>query len=503
MDKETSSKLSDFLKALSLSNLLMDSIITEDKQVNGITYNSKTVKRGSIFVCKGKSFKREYLIEAVNNGAIAYVSEEDYNAPIPFIKVTDIRKAMPVMGKVFFGKPYDKLKVVGITGTKGKTTTLIFLKNIIDNYLSSFGKKTAYSSTIGNYNGIENEIAINTTGESFELFNNLNKAVKATSPYFLMEVSSQALKYRRADLINFEIGAFLNLGIDHISDAEHENFEDYFKSKLKIFSQSRRALINMDSNYIDEIVDAAKVCNDVVFFSTHNEKANVYAKNSISKNGNTEFDVVIHNIKGYSYQAGHITLKIMGMFNIQNALAAIALGAMLNIPFENIINGLSIADVPGRMELIYSKDNKKMGIVDFAHNSISYDALFSAITYEYPNRKIILCAGSKGNKAYSRRRIIAEFTDKYCSHIIITEDDFNNEDVYSICNEIASYLKVCKSYDIIPNREDAIKAAVKMASDDNIIVIVGRGIKKLMVRNGKNEFERSDTEIMREEMSKI
>lgn len=495
----TEKPISEYVKLLSEEGLLIRHDEYEDQLVRGVSYDSRNLGASYIFICKGEHFRKEYLIDAIEKGAAVYVSEIDYNMQMPAVIVNDIRRAMPLLAEKFYGNLSDEMKVIGITGTKGKTTVLYYLKSILD----TMGYDIPYTSTEASFDGLEKRPAVNTTEESLELYRYMNNARMTGAPYFLMEVSSQALAFRRTDLIDFEIGAFLNIGYDHISREEHRSFDEYFEAKLKLFSQTRRALVNLDSDFAERILEAAKRCQEIVTISEKDSSANVYAYNLVSENERTEFDVAIQGIDGYDDCGGHIVLDSAGIFNVENAMAAAAMAAMLGISFDAIQKGLSHSRVSGRMSFFYSNDRTRIAVVDFAHNLLSYEALFNTIRDMFPKRRIILCAGAKGHKAVDRRKAIAEYADRYCFRLILTEDDSNYEDTVSICMEVASYLKSCRNYEIIPSRSDAVKAAVSMAAEDNIVLVLGRGAKEFMLRNGTNYIEASDMELVEKEMKEI
>ena len=218
--------------------------------VKAVTYDSREAGEGTAFVCKGAHFEEQYLRDAIEAGSVCYISENEYglgSAACTEIIVSDIRAAMPVIASAFYGDLSGMLEIVGITGTKGKSTTAYFMRYILDDYMAaSGGKRTAICSGIDNYDGVIEEESHLTTPEIMELYTHMDNALKSGIRYMTMEVSSQALKYDRVDGITFEAGAFLNIGSDHISAIEHPDFNDYLESKLRLFSHCRKACINLD-----------------------------------------------------------------------------------------------------------------------------------------------------------------------------------------------------------------------------------------------------------------
>lgn len=296
---------------------------------NQLTFNSKEVVTNTLFICKGKAFKKEYLLDAIKSGASAYVSEVDYEVSIPLVLVDDIRIVMPLLANAFYHRPYQGFNLVGITGTKGKSTVAYFYKKIIE----SIGQTCGILSSIDTYDGIINEESRLTTPESLDLFKHFKHAQLSGLDHFVMEVSSQGLKYNRVDEVIFDIGVFLNISPDHISDIEHPNYEDYFKSKLRLFKQSKKSIINLESDKIDEIL---KVAINPITISTDSDKADYYAHDIVQIEG------------GYQFKVNQIPfeLGLTGRFNVSNALAAIACAHQSGIQLETISNSLKQIRVP-------------------------------------------------------------------------------------------------------------------------------------------------------------
>lgn len=471
--------LSAYIDLLNEEGLIHSTSVAETQKDMGITYisyNSLDVKPGTLFICKGLNFKEEYLADAIEKGAVAYLAEKDIpcEKEIPHIVTNDMRKAMSSVSGFFFDKIWnDHLNMIGITGTKGKSTTSTFVKAIMDDYCKSNGKKEiGFLSGIYTYDGANKVKAKKmTTPETVELHRHLAACVENDCEYLVMETSSQALKYDRTAALMYKVGAFLNVAEDHISDREHPTIEDYFQSKLMIFKQCETACINveLEDKYLQPVFEEAeKYCKKVYTFGRV-KGADFYGYDVESTPASLTFKV--------DWEGGteDIFVSIGGYYNASNALAAIAITRALGVPFANIKAGLANVKVAGRMEL-YSMKNKHVDvIVDYAHNKLSYETLFENVRKLYPERKILLVFGCHGNKAYNRRKDLGELANLYADKIVLTEQDPGTESVQDICNQIKEHIDADKPVVTIEDRGEAITAACEMVDDNWVMVIAGNG----------------------------
>lgn len=455
-------------------NLLESNLYRKDEQIiEHLTYDSKDVKKNTLFICKGAAFKKDYLIEAIKQGAICYISEKKYELDdeVPYIIVNDIRKAMPMLGNIFYNSAWQDLKMIGIGGTKGKSTSVYYMKAILDDYLEAQGKKeSAVISSIDTYDGVVRKESHITTPEAVELQAHFRNAVESGIEYLQMEVSSQALKYGRVDEMMFDAAAFLNISEDHISPIEHPNFEDYFQSKLLIFKKTKVAVVNLDADYSSQILEAAKAAKKVITLSTKDKSADFYAYN-IHKSG---FGTIF-NVRCQSFDQ-EFELSMPGLFNVENALATIAIADSFHIPVKYMQSGLKKAKPSGRMELYVSDDHKIIAIVDYAHNKLSFEKLFASAKEEYPTRDIICVFGCAGTKAFGRRKDLGTIAGKNAKRVYITAQDPGSEPIKKIFGEIAQYVQAqgCP-YETIENRGEAIKAAIDSIQKDTVLLIAGKG----------------------------
>lgn len=478
-------QLQEYISLLGEHNLLREKNIPTDlatRRVRYISYDSQDIEYNTLFVCKGAHFKPEYLAEAMEKGAFVYVSEERIpviedgeEKNIPYIIVSDIRRAMAFLAELYYNKVWEKITLVGITGTKGKSTATYFMKYVLDDYLKEQKKPAgAVISGIDNYDGVIREESLLTTPEAFVLYKHMDNAVKSGIEYLTMEVSSQALKYHRTLGVIYDVGCFLNLGEDHISDVEHSDFEDYGNAKKILFQQSKIAVVNMDSSFapdILEVAEASPVTERIITFGVDlGSGADLIAYDIRPGKRNIDFRVRCDSFDE------EFRIGMTGLFNVSNALATIAMGYALNIPLHNIKGGLKRAKVSGRMEIFTNEAETITVLVDYAHNQMSFQSLFDSMEKEHPDKKIFIVYGCPGKKALGRRKELGDITGKHAALSIITEEDAGEEPVLAISEEIAGHVEEQGGkYEIILDREEAIRTAIERADENTVILITGKG----------------------------
>lgn len=466
--------------------------------VHFLTFNSLEVQKGTLFVCKGKKFKEGYLQEAFRRGAFCYVAEIEYDG-FPGLIVTDIRKAMAVLANMFYEEPWRAFPLIGLTGTKGKSTTVYFLRNIIDRYQQSLGKpRMGYLSSIETFDGVEAFESHLTTPEALTLAKHFDHVRSSGLYAMVMEVSSQALKYDRTLGVEFDIGCFLNFGIDHIGEAEHSDIEDYFLSKLKFFEQCRKVYLNLDTDRLVRVLDAinhSSLCEKLITYSpsaalaAEGVPSDYIASDIRRENDETVFRIQkrLQGIgKSSSFETiGEFKLTIPGIFNVENALLAAIICLELGIPLEAVKIGLYDAKVAGRMEVFKNEQRRVVAIVDYAHNRMSFDRLFSSTKLEYPGWRIEALFGCPGGKGLQRRTELPEVVSKYADFVWITEEDAGEESVDVISNQLYENLKKfgCPA-EIIIDREEAIRKAIENAQPNTVLVMTGKG-RELYQKRGK------------------
>ena len=464
--------LGDYVQLLLKNGLLAEDTAALDltRPVSALTCDSRAAVPGGLFICKGAAFKKEYLAQALGQGAFAYVSEVDYGVSAPCLRVADVRLAMALMADLCWDHPSGKVKVIGITGTKGKTTTAYFLKSILDAWREAQGlRPVGLLSTLITDDGVLRAPAALTTPEPLELQQHLFNAANAGCGYVVMECSSQALKYGRMVGVDLFTGAFLNLGEDHISPKEHPDAEDYFRSKLKIFDHSKNAVVNLDSDRAPEVLAAAQGCGRVLTYSLDTPSADLFAPRLTHGWEGSRFSVT------YRGKEENFSIPLAGSFNVSNALCALAVRA-----------GLERCAVPGRMET-YTRDGKTV-VVDYAHNGMALEALLGEVRRGFPGASVTAVFGSGGDKALDRREGMGKAAGKYADFTVLTEDDPGGEDVEEICRQIGEHIAAAGGeFTIIPDRETAVKTAIEKSQAPAVIVLAGKGAEQAQKRKNGPE----------------
>lgn len=453
-----------------------------DMKFDTISYNSKEVIKNTLFVCKGVDFKKEYLEEAIKKGATCYVSEKDFEVNIPRIIVNDSRRALAILASLFYP---DNLYKIGITGTKGKTTTNYFIHNILKYHL---GYEPGFIATHHFYTGKNEGRTHLTTPESIELHKYLNEMSQSNLKYMSMEASSQSTKHNRIFGMNFAIGCFLNISPDHISPREHSDFNDYFNCKLEFLKQCETVFIYRQIDHYEKIIETLKDKKIITF----GFKDADYVISNIENNDGLSFDV-----NGKSYK-----INMEGRFNVINATCAIAVANTLKVSEDNIKKGLLDTFVPGRMNII--NGGICPVIVDYAHNKLSAEALYKSLKEDYKDKKIKVVFGCPGDKGVNRRKDMGLLAGQYADYVYLTAEDPGHVSVKDICNDIIKYIeKYHNNYEVIEDRKSAIEKAIHDATKDDIIAILGKGDENYQtVNEGWIPYE-SDIVVAQNEINKI
>lgn len=469
--------LSEIRLLLTQEGLLKtDGLRGVDFAPSAIGCNSKAVLPGMLFFCKGVRFKAEYLADAARSGAGAYISEQEYDVDLPHLLVTDVRRAMPLIAREFYGHPDDQYPLVGITGTKGKTSCAYQLGAIFDEaYQGAYGlistNEALSCGTPRKKSG--------TTPEALDLYALLHGFAQDGAKAAVMEVSSQGLQYDRVTGVAFRVGIYLNLSPDHISPTEHKDFNEYKQAKKKMLTLCATGIVNLDDDHAHEIL-AAATCKKIRTVSLTNPEADYFAAHPILTEEGLTFTV-----NGTDLQGEKMTLKMAGEFNISNALCAIAAARELGIGTEEIRRGLAKATVKGRMEQL--EQNGVRILVDYAHNGLSFEKVFDYADRFYPDAKKVVVYGCPGNKALDRRTELSDVAGRRADQIVLTDDDPADEDPDAIMDQAeVMLLRHGADYVRIHDRPQAIAHAVSLCRPGDLLLLLGKGHETGQIVRGKS-----------------
>ena len=449
-----------------------------DKEIINIQYDSRKVSEADIFVCLS-GFEvdgHDFAFKAIESGATVIICEKDIDFDnisddITILRVEEGRKTLAIMASNFYDHPTKKIKLIGVTGTNGKTTSVYILKSILE----KSGEKVGLIGTIANYIGDEKIESSHTTPESLELQKLFKLMVDKGCKYCVMEVSSHALALDRVYGCHFEVGIFTNITRDHLDF--HKTFDNYYESKFKLFERSEHAVINVDNNYGYKVLsDLEKLGKDVVTYSINEESD--YKATDIALDGqNTMFTV-----NGTRYE-----FVLPGDYNVYNALGTIATAKILGLSEENIKAGLLDVVVPGRCERVGVKYNLPYElIIDFAHTPDGLKSLLETLRKLTKNR-LIAVYGSGGDRDKVKRAEMGRIGSELADLVIITSDNPRKEDPIAILKEISCDIQKT-NYLAIEDRVEAIRLAMDMAEEGDVVAGKGHETYQIMPE-GKIHFD--------------
>ena len=441
---------------------------SDETEITTLVNDSRKVEAGSVFVCISGAVSdgHKYIPDVAAKGAAAIVVERDVEAPehMTVIRVEDTRYALALMSAAYFGYPAEKLKVIGITGTKGKTTTTYMIKSILD----SVGYKVGLIGTIEAIIGEKRIPAANTTPESYTIQQYFAQMVEEGCDCVVMEVSSQGLMLNRTAGIPFEIGIFTNLGHDHIGPNEHKDFDDYKRCKGLLFKQCKVGIANVDDRYFRDVFQGATCRTETFGFS---EEADLRAEN-----------VQLVSRPGYLGVAYHVSgvmdfdveIDIPGTFSVYNSLTAISVCRHFNVPVEKIKEALRKAKVKGRIEMVRVSDEFTL-MIDYAHNAMSLESLLTTLK-EYHPKRLVCLFGCGGNRSKDRRYEMGEVSGRLADLTIITSDNPRFEEPQAIIDDIKTGIgRTNGKYVEICDRKEAIRYAIEHGEPGDVIVLAGKG----------------------------
>lgn len=463
---------------------------SDEIEVTELVNDSRKVTEGSVFVCISGAVSdgHTYVEEVAGKGAKAVIVEKPVEAPegVTVIHVDDTRYALALMSAAYFGYPAEKLRVIGITGTKGKTTTTYMVKSILE----AAGHNVGLIGTIEAVIGDKTIPANNTTPESFTIHKYFAEMVEAGCDSVVMEVSSQGLMLHRTAGIQFEIGIFTNLGEDHIGPNEHKDFEDYKRCKGILFTQCNLGIANVDDKWYKDVFKNATCRVETFGFS---EEADLRA-----------VDVKHVSRPGYLGMHYHVTglldmdveVDIPGEFSVYNSLTAIAVCRHFRVPEEDIKKALKAAKVKGRVEMIKVADDFTL-MIDYAHNAMSLESLLNTMRDYNPGR-LVTVFGCGGNRSKTRRYEMGEVSGKLSDFTIITSDNPRFEEPQDIIDDIITGMKKTDGkYIAICDRKEAIRYAIEHGQPGDVIIIAGKGHETYQEIKGV-KYDMDDRVLIRE-----
>ncbi|MFA6940495.1 MAG: UDP-N-acetylmuramoyl-L-alanyl-D-glutamate--2,6-diaminopimelate ligase [Clostridiaceae bacterium] len=458
--------------------------------ISGITWDSRNVDKNSLFIAvKNKNADRhDFALDAVNNGAVALVIEHEIeNVPenITVVKVKDSKKSMSVIAQNYYGNPMKKLKVVGITGTNGKTSVTYFISKILETFNIKCGIIGTIQNTIDGQK-MKTKKLNPTTPDSIELQSSFAEMLDYGATHAAVEVTSAALSKDRVYGCEFDIGVFTNLTQDHLD--EHGTMENYKKAKMKLFRMCRKGIVNIDDKAAADIMSYAD-CK-IITYGIEND-CDFRAANIEYTSSGVKFDLKHNN------ETKEVQLNIPGRFSVYNALSAIASCNVLGLNLDDIIEGVkTIQGVPGRFQAI---PNSKgiLTVVDYAHSPDGLENILTSVK-EITKGRIILVFGCGGNRDTTKRPIMGEIAGKYSNYCIITSDNPRGEEPDLIIKDVeAGMIKTNCSYEKIENRKEAIFKALSMAEAYDTVLIAGKGHENYQILKDET-IHFSDQEVIKE-----
>ena len=463
-----------------------------DGEIQHLAYNSNDVVPGTLLFIK-RNFKAAYLNDAIEKGVTAIVAPANFkhDTNLPTWVADDVPAAMSIIAMAYYQYPQNSLALIGITGTKGKTSTAYMAYEILRAYTHD---KVALSSTLQVITGNKPEShyrAHLTTPESVDLFRWMREAVDNGMTHMVMEVSSQAFKMRRVYGLHFNVGIFLNISPDHIGENEHPTFEDYIQHKMMLFDHSEQVVLNVDTDHFGELIEHAEltVPRDGIWLygqeDADSPKADVYFEAT-----NANLHGSVFKVREVGQQAEHLhingeyTLDMPGDFNQSNALAAMIATRLVNADAPAMAEGLETVKVPGRMQVLNTKEHGTI-YVDYAHNYASIAALLQFVRQNESVNQLTIVVGAPGNKGVSRRPGIGKAVSEGADVVYLTSDDPQYEDPAKIADEIRTAItnpKVTIYREL--DRTKAIASAIQAAGSDDVVVLAAKGLDEYQKIDG-------------------
>ena len=449
-----------------------------EQEVSSVVFDSRKVSEESLFICirgavvDGHSF----VDDVVKKGAKTLVVEEEVSVPddVTVVKVEDTRYAMAYISAAWFGNPAEKLKTIGITGTKGKTTTTYMVKSILENA----GYKVGLIGTIETIVGDKVTPASNTTPESYVVQQSFREMVDAGCDAVVMEVSSQGLMLHRTEGFVFDFGIFTNIEPDHIGPNEHTSFEHYLSCKAMLLKQCKVGIVNRDDSHFEKIIEGHTCSLETYGFS---QEADLRAEQPklVSKPGYLGISYHVAGLMDFP-----VEIDIPVKFSIYNSLTSIAICRHFQVHQDDIVKALKTAKVKGRIEMIKVSDEFTL-MIDYAHNAMALESLLTTLRAYNPHRLVCLF-GCGGNRSRDRRFEMGEVSGKLADLTIITSDNPRNEEPQAIIDDIKTGIsKTDGKYVEIIDRKEAIAYAIHHGEPGDIVILAGKGHEDYQEIKGK------------------
>ena len=447
-----------------------------DVSINEIAYDSRCVTDGVMFVALTGFMVdgHDYIDKAIDNGASVIMVEKDIdisNKDVTVVKVDNTRRSLATVSRAFYGYPDKELTTIGITGTKGKTTTSWTIMKILE----ESGNKCGCIGTMGVFIGDKYYHTKNTSPEAYDVYKYMREMLNDGIKYLVMEVSSQSLMLHRWDDMIFDYSIFTNLSLDHVGKDEHDSYEDYANCKSRLFKQSKVGIFNIDDK---EYGRMTKDFTGKLYTYGVSDRADLQliSSKNIIEPGFIGIDMEVKGIVNDTFR-----VSIPGNFNAYNMMGAIFVTHLLSIDINSIKNTLSHISVKGRLEPVKVSDKFNV-LIDYAYQGIAMENVIKTIREANPKR-IVVVFGCGGNRSKQRRYDCGKVASRYADYSILTADNSRYEDVNDIIKDILSTFEG-DNYKIIPDRKEAIKYSIVNAREGDVIMILGKGHEDYQEING-------------------
>ncbi len=474
---------------------------TDECEVTDVIFDSRKAGPGTVFLCmKGsKTDSHDFIPEVYQKGCRAFIVEKDpeelslpEDRDLTLIRTDNARETLAFLASARFDYPSSKLKMIGITGTKGKTSTSYMFRAVLE----ACGYRTGVIGTNGVVIGGEHFETKNTTPDSYELNQYFSKMVDAGCEYCVMECSSQGFKMSRTADITFDYGIFLNISPDHIGPLEHADFDEYLFYKSRLFTQCRTAVVNADDENTEKVLELSGCREKKYRFSIRSTEADIYAYELKFR---TDSDFAGTEFKTGGLLEDEFRLAIPGDYNVSNVMAVLTTAYDLGLPMEKVKGALESIHVEGRSEVVYKSDRFTV-LVDYAHNEVSMVNLMATLRHYQPKR-LIAVFGCGGNRSKDRRTGMGATAASCVDFSIFTADNSRFEKTEDIIADIENaYLAAGgdpQAYVKIPDRREAIRYAMANAQDGDMIAVIGKGHEDYQEENGVRHHFLDKEEILK------